>query len=257
MSRLFLQWLFWVALAGNAVAQASAVDGFGAPLASDPAQPRRLVEAMRAKLNDFGQLSRYHDADAALPPQQSGRVVFLGDSITNLWTKNGGRFFPGKPYVNRGIIGQTTPQMLVRFRQDVIELHPTAVVILAGTNDIAGNTGPETLETIEGNLMSMTELARANGIHVLLASLLPTTDYPWRRGLEPATKIRALNEWIANYCKEQRLVYVDYYSSLTDENGGTKQGLSKDGVHPNASGYAIMQLVVEGALKKVRAENTR
>ena len=177
-------------------------------------------------------------------------MVFFGDSITDAWVSNGGTFFPGKPYVNRGISGQTTPQMLVRFRQDVIDLHPEAVVILAGTNDIAGNTGPSTLEMIEDNLRSMSELAQANGIHVILASVLPAADYPWRKGLEPASKIKALNQWMANYCAEKKIIYLDYYSLMADEAGGMKPGISKDGVHPNAAGYAIMEPLAQKAIDK-------
>jgi lysophospholipase L1-like esterase len=202
------------------------------------------------KLDDFAGLHRYAAANATLAPMQKGRVVFFGDSITDAWVSNGGTFFPGKPYVNRGISGQTTPQMLVRFRQDVIDLHPEAVVILAGTNDIAGNTGPSTLEMIEDNLRSMAELAQANHIHVILATVLPAADYPWRKGLEPAPKIKALNQWMANYCAEKKITYLDYYSSMADEAGGMKTGISKDGVHPNAAGYAIMEPLAEKAIEK-------
>lgn len=202
----------------------------------------------QAAVNDFANLARYRDADAALSPMEKGRVVFFGDSITEFWQRNGGKFFPGKPYVNRGINSQTTPQMLLRFRQDVIDLHPEAVVILAGASDLAGNTGPSTQQMITDNLTSMAELARANHIRVILASVLPAADYPWRRGLDPPPKIRALNAWIADYCKQQHFTYLDYYSSLADENGGMKPGLSVDGVHPNAAGYAIMEPLAEAAL---------
>jgi lysophospholipase L1-like esterase len=200
------------------------------------------------KLDDFAGLHRYAAANATLAPMEKDRVVFFGDSITDAWVSNGGTFFPGKPYVNRGISGQTTPQMLVRFRQDVIDLHPEAVIILAGTNDIAGNTGPSTLEMIEDNLQSMTDLAKANGIHVILASVLPAADYPWRKGLEPAPKIKTLNQWMANYCAEKKITYLDYYSSMADEAGGMKPGISKDGVHPNAAGYAIMEPLAQTAI---------
>jgi lysophospholipase L1-like esterase len=199
---------------------------------------------------DFAALHRYAAANAALAPTEKGRVVFYGDSITDAWTRNGGTFFPGKPYVNRGISGETTPQMLIRFRQDVIALHPEAVVILAGTNDIAGNTGPSTLEMIEDNLSSMTEIAKANHIRVVLSSVLPVADYPWRKGLDPAAKIKTLNEWMAKYCADEKVVYLDYYSSMADENGGMKPGISIDGVHPNAAGYAIMEPLAEAAIAK-------
>ena len=187
----------------------------GLPLAAqtpdtESATAKQLA-ALQVKFNDFGGLERYKAANAALSPVEKGRVVFFGDSITDSWTKNGGTFFPGKPYVNRGISGQTTPQMLVRFWQDVIALHPTAVVILAGTNDIAGNTGPSTLGMIEDNLTSMTELAQVNHIRVVLASVLPAADYPWQRGQDPAPKIRELNAWIAEYCMQKKVTYLDYY----------------------------------------------
>src|SRR5262249_25423424 len=147
-----------------------------------------------------------------------------------------------------GISGQTTPQMLVRFRQDVVALQPEVVVILGGTNDIAGNTGPSTLEMIEDNLASMTELARVNGIRVVLASVLPAADYPWRRGLDPAPKIVALNSWIKEYAQRVAAVYLDLHSAMADERGGMKPELSRDGVHPNAAGYALMSPLTERAI---------
>ncbi len=181
----------------------------------------------------------------------------MGDSITDSWDdpKYGG-FFPGKPYVNRGISGQTTPQMLVRFRPDVLALKPAAVVILAGTNDIAGNTGPMTLEAIEGNLASMAELARAHGVRVVLASVLPVSDYDKNREGKPVVRtaqrppeqIRALNEWIKNYASENKLVYLDYYAATVDDKGFLKDELSDDGLHPNAKGYEVMAPLVEKAL---------
>jgi peptidyl-dipeptidase Dcp len=197
---------------------------------------------------DWAQLARYRAADEALPPMVDGRVVFFGDSITDAWTSNGGHFFPGKPYVNRGISGQTTPQMLVRFRQDVVDLHPDAVVILAGTNDIAGNTGPSSLVMIEDNLRSMAEIAKANGIRVILATVLPAADYPWHRGLDPAQKIRDLNAWIKSYCDQAKLTYLDYYTAMAAPNGGMKPAISHDGVHPNAAGYALMEPLAEQAI---------
>jgi lysophospholipase L1-like esterase len=200
-----------------------------------------------AKDPDWAALGRYRAANATLSAD-AARVVFYGDSITDAWISNGGTFFPGKPYVNRGISGQTTPQMVVRFRQDVINLHPTTVVILAGTNDIAGNTGPSTQEMIEDNFRSMTELAKANGIRVILSSVLPAVDYPWKKGLEPAQKIVALNKWLAAYCAEQHITYLDYYAAMVGPDGGMKPGISKDGVHPNAAGYAIMEPLAQAAL---------
>jgi len=217
------------------------------PPAQSSAEAQQIAK-MKAQLEDWAQLARYRAADEALPGMEDGRVVFFGDSITDAWTANGGKFFPGKPYVNRGISGQTTPQMLVRFRQDVIDLHPDAVVILAGTNDIAGNTGPSSLVMIEDNLRSMTELAKANGIRVVLSSVLPVADYPWHRGLDPAQKIRDLNAWIKSYCTKAKAAYLDYWSAMADANGGMKPGISLDGVHPNAAGYAIMEPLAEQAI---------
>jgi acyl-CoA thioesterase I len=204
-------------------------------------------------LVDFGQLEHYKDADAQLPPPAPGenRVVFMGDSITQAWKLD--QSFPGKPYVNRGISGETTPQMLVRFRQDVIDLKPKAVVILAGTNDIAGNTGPMTLEQTEDNLASMADLARANGIRVVLCSILPAFDYWWAPGHEPAPKIAQVNTWLKAWAAQQGFVYVDFYSAMKDDRGGLPQTLSKDGVHPLPAGFAIMTPLaaagIEQALK--------
>jgi lysophospholipase L1-like esterase len=158
--------------------------------------------------------------------------------------------FPGKPYVGRGISGQTTPQMLVRFRQDVIDLKPKVVVILAGTNDIAGNSGPSTLEMIEDNLKSMTELAQRNGIRVVLSSVLPVYDYPWRSGLEPAPKIVALNDWMKQYAKSVGAVYLDYWTALADARQGMRAEYSADGVHPNEAGYRVMAPLAEAAIRE-------
>jgi len=172
--------------------------------------------------------------------------VFYGDSITQGWDL--AKSFPGKPYVNRGISGQTTPQMLVRFRQDVIALKPQVVVILAGTNDIAQNTGPETLEQIEDNFASMAELARANNIRVVLSSITPVYDYPWRAGMEPVEKIRALNDWLRSYAAAHGDMYLDYFSAMQDARHGLPPALSPDGVHPNAAGYAVMAPLAEKAI---------
>ena len=201
---------------------------------------------------DWADLARYRDVNAELGPPHPGeqRVVFMGNSITDSWAQYFGSMFPGKPYVGRGISGQTTPQMLVRFRQDVIALKPAAVVILAGTNDIAGNTGPSTLEMIEDNLASMTELAQANGIRVVLSSVLPVFDYPWRPGLEPAGKIVTLNTWIRQYAAAHHAVYLDYHSALADERQGMRAELSTDGVHPNEAGYRVMAPLAEQAIAR-------
>jgi lysophospholipase L1-like esterase len=172
----------------------------------------------------------------------------MGNSITEGWAPRFDSLFPGKPYIGRGISGQTTPQMLVRFRQDVIALNPKVVVILGGTNDIAGNTGPSTLEMIEDNLASMTEIAKANGIKVVLVSVLPAFDYPWKRGLEPAPKIVAINTWMKQYAAKIGAVYLDLHTPMADERQGLKASLSGDGVHPNAAGYALMSPLTERAI---------
>jgi lysophospholipase L1-like esterase len=219
-----------------------------------PPVSAKEIAAMEAKLADWPQLGRYRADNATLAAvgQSEQRVVFYGDSITDAWGQrpNTGEFFPGKPYVNRGISGQTTPQMVVRFRQDVINLHPAAVVILAGTNDVAGNTGPMTPEMTEDNFRSMIDLAKANGIRVILASITPAADYPWRKGLAPAAKIKALNDWLKGYCVTRSVTYLDYYSALAGDDGGMKSGLSFDGVHPNAAGYAIMGPLAQAAIDK-------
>jgi lysophospholipase L1-like esterase len=200
--------------------------------------------------SDWAYLGRYRAENATLGAPRPGeqRVVFMGNSITESWAKSFATMFPGKPYIGRGISGQTTPQMLVRFRQDVIALRPAVVVILAGTNDIAGNTGPSTLEMIEDNLASMAELAHANGIRVVLSSVLPVYDYPWRPGLEPAPKIIALNAWIKNYAAKHAVVYLDYHAAMVDARGGLRRELSEDAVHPNEAGYRVMAPLVQRAI---------
>jgi lysophospholipase L1-like esterase len=212
------------------------------------------IAVMETKLADWPQLGRYRAENAALAPAGTSeqRVVFYGDSITDGWGRrpDTGEFFPGKPYVNRGISGQTTPQMVVRFRQDVINLRPAAVVILAGTNDVAGNTGPMTPEMTEDNFRSMVDLAKANGIRVIVASITPAADYPWKKGLAPAGKIKTLNNWLQGYCVNHSVTYLDYYSEMVDEDGGMKPGISFDGVHPNAKGYAIMAPLAQAAIDK-------
>jgi lysophospholipase L1-like esterase len=209
--------------------------------------------------SDFGRLSRYAGANAALAPKRTGerRVVFFGDSITDNWSKAGyGGFFPGRPYINRGIGGQTTAQMLLRFQPDVITLQPDAVVILAGTNDIAGNAGPVTVEAVEQNLATMSELAKLHGIRVVLASILPVSDdkrdaegRPLLRTQDrPLAKIRALNAWMQDYARRNGHVYLDYYSAAADVNGLLKPDLNDDGLHPNAAGYAVMAPRAEQAI---------
>jgi lysophospholipase L1-like esterase len=205
-------------------------------------------------LVDFGGLARFKEANAMLPAPKpdENRVVFMGDSITQGWKLDVS--FPGKPYINRGIGGQTTPQMVVRFRQDVIDLKPAVVVILAGTNDIAGNTGPMTLQQTEGNIASMAELARANGIRVVLCSITPAFDYSWSPGLTPAPKIDEINAWMKTYAADRGDVYVDFHSDMKDDRDGLPPSLSRDGVHPLPAGYAIMAPLAEDGIEKALKE---
>jgi lysophospholipase L1-like esterase len=199
---------------------------------------------------DWPWLAKFKEADLALPRPAAGenRVVFMGDSITEGWHLDVS--FPGKPYINRGISGQTSPQMVLRFRQDVIALQPKVVVILAGTNDIAGNTGPMTPEQTEDNLASMADLAAANHIRVVLCSVLPAFDFPWQPGLTPAPKVLALNAWIKAYAAEKGYVYVDFHTAMKDGRDGLPATLSKDGVHPLPAGYAVMAPLVEAGIAK-------
>jgi acyl-CoA thioesterase I len=222
----------------------SAQQPASAPTVKPPALTAEQLERLE---NDWANLEKYREADAQMPAlaAHEERVVFMGDSITEGWGQNFGNSFPGKPYINRGISGQTSPQMLVRFHQDVVDLKPRVVVILAGTNDIAGNTGKTTLTAIMENIDSMSTFARANGIAVVLCSVLPAKDFGWHHGLDPAPKIGSLNERIRDYAKAKGFVYVDYYSHMADSEGGMKAELSPDGVHPNAAGYAIMAPLVE------------
>ncbi len=206
---------------------------------------------------DWPDLGRYRAENEALAPPapHTQRVVFFGDSITDAWGRSEatGVFFPGKPYVNRGISGQTTPQMLVRFQQDVVHLHPAAVVILAGTNDIAGNTGPSTQQMIEDNYASMAAIAKRNGIKVVFASITPAFAYPWKPGIQPVQRIRELNKWLQDFCVKNGCVYLDYYSSMADAKGAMLPGLSSDGVHPTAQGYAVMAPLAERAIARALA----
>lgn len=219
------------------------------------AEARRRAQQERLQ-NDWPDLARYREANAALPPPAPGenRVVFMGNSITQGWAQHFETMFPGKPYIGRGISGQTTPQMLVRFRQDVIDLDPAVVVILAGTNDIAGNTGPATDEMIQGNLASMAELARANGIRVVLSSILPASDYRWRPGLEPGPRIVRINEWLREYARENGFVYLDYHSAMADDALGLPPELAYDGVHPTEEGFRVMAGLAEEAIAQALAQ---
>jgi len=236
---------------------------------SAPPQPEtgcpEMAAALQAllrndvRLRDWPQLARYRDANrsVAAPAAGEARVVFMGDSITDLWQQpRFGGFFPGKPYVDRGISGQTTPQMLIRFRPDVIDLKPRAVVILAGTNDIAGNTGPMTDEEIEGNLQSMAELAKAHGIKVVLASITPTSAYHTAERAVPQTtarpmsRIKAINDWMQKYAAANGHVYLDYFTPMLDAAGVMKSELTGDDLHPNAAGYAVMAPLADAAIQR-------
>lgn len=228
------------------------------PSTGNPGLDQYRASRIAIFTDDFGQLARYRDADAALSPSapSENRVVFFGDSITDIWKLD--ESFPGKPYINRGIGGQTTPQMMVRFRQDVIDLHPKVVIILAGTNDIAGNTGPMRLEDIEANYASMAELARANNIRVVFSSVMPVHNYtPQSQSLfagRSPSKILELNRWLKNYVAARPdCLYLDYFSAMVDDKGLLKRELAEDGLHPNAAGYKIMAPLAEAAIQSALA----
>ena len=245
------------------VACATIASGQPATPTPTPVDPCAEVTARttraEARLKDWPALARYREDNTKVtaPAKNEDRVVFMGDSITDLWDdpKFGG-FFPGKPYVDRGIGGQTTPQMLIRFRPDVIALQPKIVVILAGTNDIAGNTGPMTLQAIEDNLTSMYDLAHANGIRVVFASVLPISDYEKnqdgqqiiRTKQRPPEQITSLNDWMKKYTAAHGGIYLDYFSAMVDDKGFLKEELSEDGLHPNQKGYDVMAPLAEQAI---------
>jgi lysophospholipase L1-like esterase len=216
------------------------------------------VEALQKKAADFGQIARYREENRALGPARPGetRVVFFGDSITDHWGRGVGTFGSGEAgvaWINRGIGGQTAPQMLVRFQQDVVSLGPQALVLLAGINDIAGNTGYETLPEIEDHLRSLVTLAEGAHLRVVVASLLPAGGFPWRPGVDPRAEIVALNRWLKDFAATRGHVYLDYYAAMATPDGGMRAGLSSDGVHPNSAGYAIMQPLAQAAVKKALA----
>jgi lysophospholipase L1-like esterase len=255
-----------------ASAEGQLVDDFNPPRANCC-----LINSARGladQLQDWNQLGRYHQANEELrkQPAEPKRVVFMGDSITDFWRLD--QYFPGKPYVNRGIGGQTTPQMLVRMYPDVIDLKPAAMIVLAGTNDIARNTGPMTAELIEENVMAMTELAQHHGIKVILCSVLPVSDYPFLKqqsgsgapagtgpGRGPVPRVRMtdgrppgdilkLNSWMKDYAARVNAIYVDYFTPMVDEKGWLKDDVSEDGLHPNAEGYKIMAPIAAAAIEK-------
>jgi lysophospholipase L1-like esterase len=238
-------------LVGTAAAQT------GASTAVEPcAELKTRVDRAETKLNDWPNLARYRDANTKVvtPAKDEDRVVFMGDSITDGWKL--AQYFPGKPYINRGISGQTTPQMLIRFRPDVIDLKPKVVVILAGTNDLSGNTGPMTIGATEGNLQSMAELARSNGIRVVMSSIMPVSDYGKNKDGQPINQttrrppasIIAINDWMKKYTAENGLTYLDYFSAMVDDKGFLKSDISRDGLHPNEKGYEVMKPLAEQAI---------
>lgn len=238
-------------LAAPAFAQQQAAPATTTPASESPEALQKRLDQLQRRLQDWPQLGRYRDKNSAVnpPAKTEQRVVFLGDSITDGWKLE--EYFPGKPYINRGISGQTTPQMLIRMRPDVIAHKPKVVVILAGTNDIAGNTGPLTVEMIEDNYASMAELARANGIRVIFASVLPVHDYNPQRQItkgRPPEKILQLNTWLKEYCAKTGCIYLDYFSRMVDDKGFLKAELANDGLHPNAEGYKIMAPLAEAAI---------
>lgn len=213
------------------------------------------IGSMQHQLADWPQLSRYRAENLKLGPPASGeqRVVFLGDSITDNWGRLHGKFFPDKPWINRGIGGQTTPQMLDRFQQDVLQLHPAVVVLLGGINDIAGATGAESLAEIEANIRSMVMLARAAHVRMVLSSVLPAATIPWRPGIDPRQEVTALNTWLAQFATAQHLVFLNYYPAMAEPDGGMLPGLSSDGVHPVDAGYAVMEPLARAAVAEALA----
>jgi lysophospholipase L1-like esterase len=236
----------------SAIAQEESVGVLADPCAAQKTPEQMPADQWTAYIfsHDFGKLCQYRaqNAELAKPGATRPRVVFMGDSITEGWEKLDPSFFTnGK--VDRGISGQTTSQMLLRFRQDVIDLHPEAVHIMAGTNDVAGNTGPVTLEQVQGNIASMAELARAHGIRVILASVPPAANFPWRPAVQPVDTIRKLNAWMKDYAAHNGFLYVDYFDALSTPQGGMKQGMAQDGVHPTKEGYAVMEPLTEAAIR--------
>lgn len=224
--------------------------------APDAAKLKTALDRATRTAQDWPNLNRYRadNATVTVPAAGEERVVFMGDSITDGWGRRYGKFFPGKPYINRGISGQTTPQMLIRFRADVIALQPKAVVIFAGTNDIAGNTGPSTLEMIQDNLASMTELAQAHSIKVVLSAVMPTCDYIQNQSdRRPNSMIVELNNWIKSYAAKHNATYLDYFTPMLDDQGALKKEMTYDGLHPNDAGYEVMmplaQKAIDAALK--------
>jgi lysophospholipase L1-like esterase len=204
------------------------------------------------KREDWANIGRYEEANSKLsaPKANENRVIYMGDSITDFWIANDSAFFAGNPYIDRGISGQTTGQMLVRFREDVINLHPKVVVILAGINDIAENNGPSKIQDVFGNIVSMTELARVNNIKVVISSVLPASALPWRPAINPVEKVKILNDMLKAYTEKNNIVYLDYFSAMANDQRGLSPDLAKDGVHPTLKGYRIMEPMAVKAINE-------
>jgi len=217
--------------------------------------PNQVQEAKEVMIKnpDWANLARFADANATvdLNTVPSDRVVFMGNSITEGWLNDSTSFFYTKPYINRGISGQTTPQMLIRFNQDVVDLKPAAVVILAGINDIAGNTGPSTIEMIADNIKSMSHVADANDIKVIISSTLPADDFPWSPGKDPAPKVRELNKMLSAFASDNGFAYLNYYDSMAKDNGGMIDELTNDGVHVTPAGYKLMERMAQQSIDDV------
>jgi len=254
---LVLWWTFGAA--GSGFAQDTPTAAAPTPPSPTPEQSAACEKSAREQLfHDLADFAHYDSLNASLSPPapQERRVIFMGDSVTEFWATRDPEFFARADFVDRGISGQTTPQMLLRFREDVIALKPAVVHILAGTNDIAGNTGPMDLPAIEANIASMVDLARVNGIQVLIGSVLPAAEFPWRPGLDPGPKIVALNEWLKSYAGSRHLIYVDYYKAMTDGALGIRSDLTPDGVHPSQAGYRVMEPLTKAAIRTALRRRT-
>jgi lysophospholipase L1-like esterase len=256
---IFIRFLIAFLLCSAAALAQAAGPQVTLPSTGYPGLDQYRASRIAVYVNDYGQLARYRDANAALKPPapNENRVVFFGDSITDIWKLDDS--FPGKHYVNRGIGGQTTSEMLVRFRQDVIDLQPKVVVILAGTNDIAGNTGPISNENVEANYASLAELARAHNISVIFSSVIPVHNYTPKSqdffAQRPMARILALNKWLTDYCGRNNLIYLDYFPAMVDDKGLLKRDLADDGLHPNKAGFAIMAPMAEKAIEQAIQTN--
>jgi lysophospholipase L1-like esterase len=254
------QLLFWCTLGISTSSFAETLPPPPNPASPTPEQIADCNKVAREKIfSDLPNLARYGPDNTALPPPKSGerRVVFMGDSITESWATVDPPFFARTEYIDRGISGQTTLQMLLRFRQDVVALKPAVVHIMAGTNDIAGNTGPMDLATTEANIASMVDLARANGIRVVIGSVLPAKDFNWHPGIDPGPKIVVLNQWLKSYSHARHVIYADYYAALNDGALGMRPDLTPDGVHPSLPGYLIMNPLADAAIRAAHRNRTR